>query len=1029
MNYQIKTKKLSLALAIAAALSSLSGSALAQDNETKIGKEEVEIEVIEVTGIRSALASALAEKRSAGSLKEVIKAEDIGKLPDNNLAEVLENVTGVQITRENGVGSGVQIRGTDSNRVEINGVSTVGSGTGRSGVNFTDIPAALISSVEVIKVPEAKTIEGSVGGTINLSTLRGLSLKKRVASVNIKGEHSDLAQSTTPRVSATFGDNWETNLGRFGLVMTGSYAEQDVASFSPRYDRDRVNVANSDNASSEDFSFLKTQYFVQHLLRQEYETKNLSTSLEFEPNDNTNFYLDLTVNDQVQSQRTSNLPISGSGGTHIADSTVNTAFQTIDLGTIDGPNGPLVLGEIKAVSHGILGVGVSGNAIDPNLRSETSAGARQTKGNVFAFGGKWNGDKMRISAELSYSDSESRNPELRSVLDFINPNGPQPSETLGKDNGVPIEFDVTGSMVQFGIAQGQEYTPSTAELLDPANYALRYIGNSKTSRDNSDTAFRVDVNYDVSDMVPFFTDVDVGFRWNETTSAGSFETIGTSFGNLQYRPRADLFASVVSPGPDNYDDADGRTLFIEHYLMVDKDLAFENPEQVINAINDGITANNATQIANGNLTAETAYGTLAAPNVTSSAFSDISEATSALYLQGNFETELGGIFVTGNIGARYIQSDISSLGNEIIDGVTTLKETKGSYDYFLPRLNIAAEVTDKILVRAGIAKDIRRPDFGQTASSINFGRGADTITTGNPNLKPETVVSYDLSADYYMSDSTFFSVGVFHKERKDLHETVIDNALEVIGSDGQGEREIDPACSGGGIWNPNVLDRGVYSPIPGQGLCVGLSTPFNVEGGETQTGIEFAVQHDLAAYEESLGWASGFGFIANYTYQEAGGGIDAFNNGTGDANALNILLDRHDGNNSDGPNGEGVFYTETLDDDFVQERVTLLNLSENAYNFTLFYEKYGLSVRTRYTWRSAYKTESKNSFDLPGILGARGQFNVSASYDFTDNVTVGIEGVNLLRSDATKWCVNEDTLMCSQGLTDRRITAGITARF
>ena len=87
-------------------------------------------EDIVVTGIRSSLASALDEKRSSDNLVEVIQAEDIGKLPDQNLAEVLENVTGVQITRQAGVGNAVQIRGTDANRTEINGVSTVGSGAG-----------------------------------------------------------------------------------------------------------------------------------------------------------------------------------------------------------------------------------------------------------------------------------------------------------------------------------------------------------------------------------------------------------------------------------------------------------------------------------------------------------------------------------------------------------------------------------------------------------------------------------------------------------------------------------------------------------------------------------------------------------------------------------------------------------------------------------------------------------------------------------------------------------------------------------
>ncbi|HAW77379.1 MAG TPA: TonB-dependent receptor, partial [Alteromonas australica] len=81
---------------------------LAQEAETE---SEQDVEVIEVSGIRASLASALNEKRFQNNLVEVIEAEDIGKLPDQNLAEVLENITGIQITREAGVGTGVQIRG------------------------------------------------------------------------------------------------------------------------------------------------------------------------------------------------------------------------------------------------------------------------------------------------------------------------------------------------------------------------------------------------------------------------------------------------------------------------------------------------------------------------------------------------------------------------------------------------------------------------------------------------------------------------------------------------------------------------------------------------------------------------------------------------------------------------------------------------------------------------------------------------------------------------------------------------------
>ena len=106
------------ALAVSVAALAFAPASLAQDDES----EQATIEEVLVIGIRSSLAGALEEKRDADNLIEVIQAEDIGKLPDQNLAEVLENVTGIQITRTAGVGTGVQIRGTNANRTEINGV-------------------------------------------------------------------------------------------------------------------------------------------------------------------------------------------------------------------------------------------------------------------------------------------------------------------------------------------------------------------------------------------------------------------------------------------------------------------------------------------------------------------------------------------------------------------------------------------------------------------------------------------------------------------------------------------------------------------------------------------------------------------------------------------------------------------------------------------------------------------------------------------------------------------------------------------
>ena len=114
----------------------LSTSAMSEEDkqEGKIVDESVD-EVI-VFGIRKSLETALEAKREMSNLTEVINADDIGKLPDENIAEVLENIPGVQIDRSGGIGSNVSVRGSTQNRVEINGRSTTPAKDARGGIKF-----------------------------------------------------------------------------------------------------------------------------------------------------------------------------------------------------------------------------------------------------------------------------------------------------------------------------------------------------------------------------------------------------------------------------------------------------------------------------------------------------------------------------------------------------------------------------------------------------------------------------------------------------------------------------------------------------------------------------------------------------------------------------------------------------------------------------------------------------------------------------------------------------------------------------
>ena len=1012
------TFKKSALSVLAVTLSGMAGSIVAQTNDSAqddTGSDEG-LEEIVVVGIRGALTNALVEKRTADNIKEVIQAEDIGKLPDQNLAEVLENVTGIQITRATGVGTGVQIRGTGANRVEVNGVSTVSAGNGRSGISFEDLPASLIASVEVTKVPTAKTIEGSVGGTINLRTLRGLDLSERVLAFRSQSENSDLADATSPRFSGTFGDNWSTSAGDFGFVVSASYSEQDVASFNPRFDRDREVLPGSGRLSEEAYPFLRTQFLDQQLTNQEYETFNYTSSLEFAPGDELRFYLDATFNDQTRAQQSARAFFSGTGSNAVVDNTTNTSFETIDLGTIDGPNGPLVLGEVQAVLTGVLGVGVLPNGgIDSNLRTSGQTGSRETDSSVFALGGEWARDRLEVRAEAAYSKSDSIYPNLTSTIDFINPNGPQPAQGRSLDNGIPAIFDASGRTLQFGIAPGLAETPTTAELLDPANYALRQVGQGLSTNDNTELALRLEGLYDTSDSMPFFSSIEAGIRWNENTALNNDVSARTNFTNATrsfFRPTGELFASVLTPGPDNFNAADGRSLYVPHYLIVDPAIAFNSPNQVLDALNDAILASNALKGVN--------YATLDVPSTQLAAFFDIEETTTAAFVQGNFDVEAGDTPVRGNIGVRWISTDINSVGNNVVNDVVESQSVSGgSYDFFLPRLNVVVETTDSLLIRGGIARDLRRPNFDTLSTSVAFPGGASSaVRVGNPELEPETVWSYDISAEYYLSNSSFLSLGFFHKERTNLFAIETEFPAEPTGSDGQIERDITPPCEEGGIFNP-VADRNVWSSTQGVGICVPIATTFNVSGDTTQTGVEVAFQYDLSQFEDRIGWLSGFGFIGNYTFQETGGSANEYRLANGDANALNDVLGRTDADGS----------TATLDDDVVRELITLTSLSRNAYNATLYYDGFGVNFRARYTWRSDFRTNQFISFNMPRIVDDRAQLNASVSYAINDNFTVGIEGINLLREDRTQWCVNDNALLCSQGLTDRRLIVGLSGRF
>jgi iron complex outermembrane receptor protein len=180
--------------------------------------------VVVVSGTRASVASAINRKKNASTVVDSIVAEDIGEFPDKNVGEALSRVTGVQLSRDFGEGSQVNIRGVEANlnRVEINGLSVLSTnGTAGRGAELRELPAELIKSIDVAKGVTADQTEGGIGGTVSIKTNMPLDFKTRTLVTKLEAEHSTNRGGVDPRGSILFADTFLN--GRLGVMANVVY--------------------------------------------------------------------------------------------------------------------------------------------------------------------------------------------------------------------------------------------------------------------------------------------------------------------------------------------------------------------------------------------------------------------------------------------------------------------------------------------------------------------------------------------------------------------------------------------------------------------------------------------------------------------------------------------------------------------------------------------------------------------------------------------------------------------------------------
>lgn len=340
------------------------GHAMAADVNASSAAAPVEIDVenIDVVGQRASLSTALEIKREKQEIVDSVVAEDINKLPDYNIAEALQRVTGVQITRDRGEGSTIAIRGLTQVETLFNGREVFTAGGGR-GLNFADIPSEMVSVINVYKTSSAEHIEGGLGGMVDLRTHRPFDFNGREIVATGRLVNGDLADKAKPQFSLLASDRWDAGNGELGALINLAYQKRAY-----REDIKDTGTATVSGQAVPNSSTETTNDGVR-------ERIGASIVLQWRPSNRLDFYAEAHHSQFKTIEDASQLFITGTG----SPGSIALFPGTSDAQSVTWPGAS------------IFSLGTARDTID-----------RTTQ---LAVGGNWSGDALTLKTDLSYTKS------------------------------------------------------------------------------------------------------------------------------------------------------------------------------------------------------------------------------------------------------------------------------------------------------------------------------------------------------------------------------------------------------------------------------------------------------------------------------------------------------------------------------------------------------------------------------------------------------------------------------------------------
>jgi iron complex outermembrane recepter protein len=680
-------------------------------------------DVINVVGIRRSLQQAADIKRDAPQVMDVITSEDVGKLPDANVAEALQRVTGVQITRVFGEGQAVNIRGLQQVRVEVDGRTLLGwsarvsppenDNLGRSS-GLDSVPSSAFGRLEVRKSPLASQVEGGLGGSVNLVTPKPFDFKKTTLSLRAQGTYSQEADKYEPSIGGLFATTFAD--GNIGILLSAEYQKRS----SKLQLFERNNWLNRNNGRAAPPAGQPPLVPLLAPLLLQYENVDIDRSR-------------IGINGAVQFRLGDNLVVTADG--LYSKQEADRTNQAITFNLPTSATATIITNPVD-----VGGYLVSGTARG-TVRVQNQRRQDPTTNMLFGLNAKYDDGKFSIAGDSYYSRGTLRQQievvtldtpanTINGTYDFRNSRIPTLSLTTG--------LGTTASpFVPFNPALSTSYNyPATGTASLRANILPGTL---------EEYTSKLDIGYDFEDGIK----ISAGIRYvNLKAESDAFRSRGVA-------TAAELAPFSNNGNPDFLSSISGS--FPRSFFSVYPDPGFLLPRVL------------ATEPS---LEAGAPAGTLRR-NATRDF--DLTEKTLSGYLMFDAQDEIFGLPMKLNAGVRIAQTDfsvdtITLVGTREVPATDTNK-----YTNVLPSANLTVNLTDNFLVRLSASQTLQRAGLADLAPNTFVNVTNSTSGGGNANLTPPISSNLDLSFELYTGKSSLFSGALFYKDVEDF---IINSTLE-----------------------------------------------------------------------------------------------------------------------------------------------------------------------------------------------------------------------------------------------------------